>query len=336
MSHPTIPLGTTGIEITRAGLGAWALSGASARNQWGTQEDGDSIATIHRAVELGINWVDTAPVYGMGHSEEVLGRALAALPQADRPLVFTKVALDRVDPVTHERLPSTEPVDIRASLEGSLRRLGMDTVDLLQVHWPPETTPGPLEDYWQTMVDLRAEGKVRAVGLSNHDVALLERAEAIGHVDSLQPYFSAVVREAATELAWCAEHATGAIVYSPQYHGVLTGAFSLERVAALPEGDWRRTDPDFNDRLPAKLALADALAPIADRHGVSRGAVAIAWTLAWPGVTGAIVGARRPEQVDGWVASCDLVLTDEDLDEIAAAIERTGAGSGPARPVRSD
>ncbi len=331
MSHPTQRLGTSDLELTRTGLGAWALSG-SATNEWGTQDDELSIATIHRAVELGIGWVDTAPVYGFGHSEAIVGRALAALPEADRPLVFTKVALERLDHTTREPIPSTEPVDIRAELETSLRHLGMDHVDLYQVHWPPNVPPTPLEEYWRTMVELRAAGKVRAIGLSNHDVGQLERAEAIGHVDSLQQHFSMVHRAAATEIAWCEAHGAGVLGYSPQHHGLLTGAFSLERVRSLPEGDWRRSDPDFTDGLPEKLALADALKPIAERHGVSRAAVAIAWTHAWPGFTAAIAGARRPDQIDDWVASCELQLTEDDLDEIAAEIERSGVGDGPPRP----
>ncbi len=331
MKRTTMRLGTTDLEITRVGLGTWAMSG-SATNEWGTQDDDLSIATIHRAVELGVNWIDTAPVYGFGHSEGVVGRALAALPETDRPLVFTKVALEKLDHTTRQPIPTTEAIDVRAELETSLRHLGMDHVDLYQVHWPPAVPPTPLEEYWQTMVDLRTEGKVRAIGLSNHDVAQLERAEAIGHVDSLQPHFSLVHRSAAAEIAWCAEHGTGVIGYSPQHHGLLTGAFSLERAAALPEGDWRRTDPDFTDKLAEKLELADALIPIAERHGVTQSAVAIAWTLAWPGFTGAIVGARNPEQVADWIDACDLQLTDTDLDELEAELARTDVGNGPQRP----
>jgi len=333
MSRATRPLGGTGMEITCTGLGGWAMGSDSGGGQWGPQADEDSIATIHRAIELGVNWIDTASVYGLGHGERIVGRALAALPEADRPYVFTKVALDRLDE-HHDYIPSDEPVDVRAELEQSLRYLGLDSVDLYQVHWPPQVTPGRLEDYWQTMVDLRSEGKVRAIGLSSHDVAQLDAAEEIGHVDSLQPHFSMVVRERAPEIAWCHEHGTGAIVFSPMHHGVLTGAFSHERLASLPEDDWRRTTPDFLDGIDAKLALADALLPIAERHGVTQGAVAIAWTLAWNGVTGAIAGARRPEQIDGWIDGCDLRLSAEELDEIATAIERTGAGEGPARPPR--
>ena len=329
-ARSTRPLGSSGLEITCTGLGAWAIGGG----EWGGQDDDASVAALRRALELGLNWIDTAAIYGPGRSEQVIARALRGMPQDERPLIFTKCALELMDPVTWQTIPSQEPVDIRAELEGSLRRLEMDHVDLYQVHWPPREPPTPLEEYWQTMVDLRREGKVRAIGLSNHDVAQLEAAEAIGHVDSLQPPFSAIRRGAADELAWCAANGTGTILYSPMQGGLLTGAFSAERVAALPDDDWRREDANYTSRLAANLALADALAPIADRHGVSRPAVSIAWTLGWPGVTGAIVGARAPEQIDGWIDGCDLRLTDADYDEIAAAIERTGAGDGPLRPPR--
>jgi aryl-alcohol dehydrogenase-like predicted oxidoreductase len=207
----------------------------------------------------------------------------------------------------------------------------VERIDLYQVHWPAEDGT-PLEEYWQVMVDLRTEGKVRAVGLSNHGLDQLEAAEKIGHLDSLQPPFSAIRRGAAGELAWCHENGTGAIVYSPMQSGLLTGAFTAERVAALPADDWRRSHPEFTTNLDRNLAFSDALEPIARRHGVTRGAVAVAWTLAWPGVTGAIVGARRPEQIDGWISAADLRLTPEDLDEISDAITRTGVGDGPTRP----
>jgi aryl-alcohol dehydrogenase-like predicted oxidoreductase len=331
---PTAPLGTTGMDLTRAGFGAWAIGGGDWAFAWGAQDDDESVAAIRHAVASGVNWIDTAAVYGLGHSEEVVGRALREIPEAERPYVFTKCGLVWDPDNRKERARRVgAPASIRAGAEDSLRRLGVERIDLLQVHWPAEDGT-PLEEYWQVMVDLRTEGKVRAVGLSNHDVDQLQAAEKIGHVDSLQPPFSAINRSAAAELAWCAEHGTGAIVYSPMQSGLLTGAFSAARVAALPADDWRRSAPEFTTNLERNLALADALAPIAERHGVTRAAVAVAWTLAWPGVTGAIVGARRPDQVDGWVAAADLTLTDADLDEIAAAIERTGAGQGLARPPR--
>jgi aryl-alcohol dehydrogenase-like predicted oxidoreductase len=219
----------------------------------------------------------------------------------------------------------------QARVEGSLKRLGVERIDLYQMHWPAEDGT-PLEDYWQTLLDLKKEGKVRAVGLSNHNARQLEAAERLGHVDTLQPPFSAIRREAAREeLPWCHAHQTGVIVYSPMQAGLLTGRFSVERAGSLPSEDWRSRSAEFNgEKLRRNLALADAMKPIAERHGTTVAAVAVAWTLAWPGVTGAIVGARSPAQVDGWLDAARLELTKQDLVEIAAAIEKTGAGSGPA------
>jgi aryl-alcohol dehydrogenase-like predicted oxidoreductase len=237
---------------------------------------------------------------------------------------------------TRDEVPrrAAAPESIRRELESSLSRLGVERIDLYQMHWPPDDGT-PLEAYWQTMLDLQAEGKVRAVGLSNHPAAQLEAAERLGHVDTLQPPFSAIRRDAAAaELPWCDAHRTGVIVYSPMQSGLLTGTFSEARVAALPPDDWRSRSMRFKgEALRRSLALADALGPIAERRGVSTGAVAIAWTLAWPGVSGAIVGARTPAQVEGWIAAATLELSPADLDAIAAAIEETGAGAGPVRPA---
>lgn len=332
---PTAPLGTTGMEVTRVGFGAWAVGGGGWAYAWGEQDDDASVAAIRHAVEAGVNWVDTAAVYGHGHSEEVVAKALAAYGDADRPLVFTKGGLvwDDDDPRA-EAARVGSPASLRREVEASLRRLAVERIDLYQMHWPAADGT-PVEEYWATFLALREEGKIRAAGLSNHDVTALEAAEALGHVDSLQPPFSAVHRDAAGDVVpWCAAHGTGVIVYSPMASGLLTGAFSEERAAGLPEGDWRSRSRDFRgEALQANLALADALRPIAERHGVTVAAVAVAWTLAFDGVTGAIVGARRPEQVDGWLAAARLRLDDRDLDEVAAAVARTGAGSGPARPA---
>ncbi|HEU4424045.1 MAG TPA: aldo/keto reductase [Pilimelia sp.] len=330
---PTRPLGGTGIEITAVGFGAWAIGGLGWEHAWGPQDDADSIAAIQHAVDRGVNWIDTAPVYGHGHSEEVVGRALRRLG-ADRPYVFTKAGLIW-DAAHHMRPPARDASHVRWELEHSLRRLGLERVDLLQVHWPA-LAGADLAEYWQTMIDLLAEGKVRAVGLSNFDVVQLETAEKIGHVDSLQPPLSLLRRDAAgAEIPWCAVHGTGVIAYSPMESGLLSGGFSAERAAGLPQTDWRRTAPDFTgDALRRNLALVDAVRPVAARHGVPVAAVVVAWTLAWPGVTGAIVGARRPDQIDGWLPAASLRLTDADLDEIAAAIVATGAGTGPVRPPR--
>jgi aryl-alcohol dehydrogenase-like predicted oxidoreductase len=331
---PMAPLGTTGMRITRVGFGAWAIGGGGWTFAWGNQDDAASIAAIRHAVERGINWIDTAAVYGLGHSEEIVARALRDIPRDDRPYVFTKAGLvwDEHDRAAPPRRVG-DPLSLRREVEASLRRLGVERIDLYQMHWPAEDDTA-LEDYWGTLLQLKNEGKVRAVGLSNHDVVQLERAERIGHVDTLQPPFSAIHREvAAAELPWCAAHGTGVIVYSPMQSGLLTGAFSVERAARLGADDWRSRSPDFTGvGLRRNLDLAKALQPIAERHGTTVGAVAVAWTLAWPGVTGAIVGARSPAQVDGWIGAASLELTGTDLDDIAAAIRRTGAGTGPVRP----
>lgn len=343
---PTRRLGGTGMEITTIGLGAWALGGSGWKWAWGPQDDAESIATIRRAVELGVNWIDTAPMYGLGHSEEIIGKALAGLPASERPFVFTKVGLvwDPDNPTGAPR-KLMRPDSVRREVEASLHRLGVDRIDFYQVHWPgdgallawpPEESASESErfatelaEYWQTMADLRAEGKVRAIGLSNHDAAQLDVAEAVAHVDGIQPQFSLVRREAAAEIAWAAQHGSGAIVYQPLHSGLLTGAFSAERIAALPDDDWRKSAADFTVDLETHLALVAALQPIAEGHGVPVGALAIAWTLAWPGVTGAIVGARRPDQLETWQAAVGLALDPVALAEIADVVRSTGAGSGP-------
>jgi aryl-alcohol dehydrogenase-like predicted oxidoreductase len=213
-----------------------------------------------------------------------------------------------------------------------LRRLKVETIDLLQMHWPADDG-APLEEYWGAMVELKEQGKVRAVGLSNHNVDQLRRAEAVGHVDTLQPPFSAIKRTTATEIAWCADHSTGVIVYSPMQAGLLTGAFTAERVASLHGDDWRARDAQFqSERLQRNLALTDALRPIAASRGISLAALAVAWALSWPGVSGAIVGARNNDQVDGWLPAAEIELTPAELAQVAKAIEATGAGEGPVRP----
>jgi aryl-alcohol dehydrogenase-like predicted oxidoreductase len=226
------------------------------------------------------------------------------------------------------------PDSIRREVEASLRRLEVERIDLYQMHWPAQDGSS-LEAYWGALTDLKREGKVRAVGLSNHSVAQLTAAERIGHVDSLQPPFSLIRREVGdAELPWCLAHQTGVVVYSPMQSGLLTGRFNTARAAALGADDWRSRSPEFaGERLARNLALADALKPIAERHSVSVAAVAVAWTLAWPQVTAAIVGARGPEQVDGWIDAATLELTKADIDEIGKAIQRIGAGSGPSVPT---
>lgn len=332
---PTRRLGLTDMHITRVGFGAWAIGGPDWAVGWGSQDDSDSIAAIRHAVERGINWIDTAAIYGLGHSEEVVRRALAALPSDRRPYVFTKCGL--VWDENNRKAPPRQvgaPASLRREVEASLQRLGVERIDLYQMHWPAEDGT-PLEAYWQTLLDLKKEGKVRAVGLSNHNVQQLEAAEALGHVDTLQPPFSPIRRTVgAGELPWCHQHQTGVIVYSPMQSGLLTGTFTVERAKALPKDDWRSRNAEFTgDKLMANLKLADALRPIAEHHQVSVAAVAVAWTLAWPAVTGAIVGARSPAQVDGWLAAATFELSHEEMLVIADAIQSSGAGTGPVMPV---
>jgi aryl-alcohol dehydrogenase-like predicted oxidoreductase len=338
MNLLTRPLGTSGLKVTQVGFGAWAIGGGGWAYGWGRQDDTDSVTAIKHAVASGINWVDTAAVYGLGHSEEVVGRALREIPAAERPYVFTKGGQvgDPTRPFD-EPQRNLRPESIRNEVEASLRRLGVERIDLYQFHWP-DNIGTPIEESWGEMARLIDEGKVRAGGVSNFDIGLLERAERVRHVDSLQPPFSLIHRQSGADvIPWSAAHGTGVIVYSPMQSGILTDTFSRERVEQMDASDWRRRNPEFKEPLLSRnLALRDALRPIASRHGVSVSAVAIAWTLSWPGVSGAIVGARSPQQVDGWVAAGNLALEPKDLEEIAAALDKTHAGAGPTHPVRAE
>ena len=333
--QPVAELGLTGMVLSRVGLGTWAQGGGGWVFGWGSQDDRESEAAIRAAVEAGINWIDTAPAYGHGHAEEVVGRVTANIPDADRPYVFTKLGRrwDPADPMAPLRTCLTAD-SIRREVEDSLRRLRAERIDLLQVHWPPADAT-PVQEYWGALVRLREQGKIRAAGVSNHSVSQLEAVEQIGHVDSLQPPLSMIRRDAAAaEIPWCAAHQAGVIVYSPLQAGLLSGAMTPERLAAMPADDWRARNAEFTgERLGRNLALAERLRPVAERHGTTQAAVAIAWVLAWPGVTGAIVGARRPEQLSDWMTAGSLQLDDTDLDELATAIHATEAGTGPARPT---
>lgn len=332
---PTLPqrqLGTTDMNITRVGFGAWATGGG----EWGPQDDEASLGAMSRAIDGGVNWIDTAPIYGHGHSEEVVNRFLRGRRGNDRPYVFTKCGLvwDAKNRDDVKRILT--PDSIRRECEASLRRLGVERIDLYQFHWPDNVTDTAVETSWRVMEMLQQEGKVRYCGVSNFDVPLLRRIDPLHHVQSLQPPFSLIRREvAAAEIPWCNAHRAGVIVYSPQQAGLLTDSFSVERVKQMAPEDWRRKNANFQTpHLERNLQLRDALKPIAARHNTTVGAIAVAWTLAWPGVTGAIVGARNAEQVDGWLSAATLTLTAADLDEIAKAIDKTGVGSGPAHPPR--
>lgn len=325
---PVRQLGRTDMKITRVGLGTWAIGGTRGGFGWGPQDDGESIAALRHAVERGINWIDTAPAYGAGHAEEIIGRALADMPAGERPYVFTKCGL-----VWNGQNPTPSrcgaPQSIRREVEASLERLGIERLDLCLMHWPAEDVP--LETCWETLMALKQEGKIRAIGLSNHSVDLLERAERLGHVETVQLPFSAIRRDLAdNELPWCRVHNTGVIVYSPMQAGLLSGTFTLERARGLAKDDWRSGHPNFaGEKLLANLKLAGGLKVIAERRRTTTAVVAVAWTLSWLGVTGAIVGARRPLQIDGWLDASELALSSREMTEIGELIGQTAAGTGP-------
>jgi aryl-alcohol dehydrogenase-like predicted oxidoreductase len=332
---PVRQLGTTDMNITRVGFGAWAIGGGGWSYAWGPQDDNESIAAMNHAVERGINWIDTAAVYGLGHSEEVVGRFLRGKGSDQRPFIFTKCGMVW-DPKNRMEDPkrTLSSDSIRRECEASLRRLGVDRIDLYQFHWPDDSSGTPVEASWRTMEQLDKEGKVRAIGVSNFDVSLLKKIDPLHHVQSLQPPFSLIRRDVASaEIPWCNANRTGVIVYSPMQSGILTESFSIAKVKQMGDNDWRKKSANFQTpRVEKNIALRDALKPIARRHNTSVSAVAVAWTLVWPGVTGAIVGARSPSQIDGWIDAATLTLTNGDLDEIAAVIDRIGVGTGPTRP----
>ncbi len=317
-------LGNSDLHITPVGYGAWAIGGSGWQFAWGSQNDNDSIAAIHRSLELGVNWIDTAAVYGLGHSEDVVRRALKDW-RGPRPYVFTKCGLRWDAAGNVQKVLSAD--SIRSEIENSLRRLAVDVIDLYQIHWPPETDSPELEEGWSTLADLKREGKVRWIGVSNFNVQQLRRAQAIAPVTSLQPRYSAVHREIEDEiLPYCLSEGIGVIVYSPMASGLLTGAMTRERASELPRDDWRRTHPDFTEpNLSRNLALVDRMREIAKRHNCLPGEVAIAWTLDNPAVTGAIVGARNARQAEGVMRAGDLRLTDEDVNEIGAFITKAAA-----------
>lgn len=314
-------LGNSDLAITPLGFGAWAAGGADWRFGWGPQDDDESIAAIRRALERGVNWIDTAAAYGLGHSEEIVAKALEGIPAAARPYVFTKCAL--IADGTGGMTESLEPASLRRECEASLKRLRVETIDLYQIHWPTDAI-ADIDAGWATLADLQREGKVRWIGVSNFSIEELDRARAIAPITSLQPPYSAIRRGVEKELfPYCKAHGIGTIVYSPMASGLLTGTMTKDRAAALPENDWRSRSADFQEpRLARHLALVEILRGIGARSGHSPAEVAIAWTLANDAVTGAIVGARTAAQVDGWIGAIEVTLTPDDLAAIAKATTR--------------
>ena len=321
----TRPLGKTGLEISVVGVGAWAMGGGDYAFGWGPQDDAESVAAIERAVDLGINWVDTAPVYGLGRSEEVVGRALKRLGSR-RPLVFTKCSLVW-EPGRREVHHSLEAASIRREVESSLRRLGVDAIDLMQVHWPRffnQPTAGSLEEAWTELAALKAAGKLRHIGVSNFKADDVDRLSPIAPVETLQPPYSLLRRAAEADiLPHCLARQMGVIVYSPMQAGLLSGRMTAERVAALPEDDWRKRTPEFQEpKLSRSLAFVETLRAVGVRHGRSPGEVAVAWVLKNPAVTAAIVGFRRAQQVNEIAGAAAIRLGDADLHEIETALAR--------------
>ncbi|NJC66579.1 aldo/keto reductase [Planosporangium flavigriseum] len=308
-------LGRTGMEITRIGFGAWAIGGGGWEFGWGPQEDDESIAAIHRALERGVNWIDTAAAYGFGHSERIVGRALDGV--AERPYVFTKCSL--LEGPDGQVVNSLNRDSIMREAEASRERLGVEAIDLYQIHWP--VPDEDIEEGWSALVELKEQGLVRHIGVSNFNVEQLRRIQSIAPVETLQPPYSLIDRATEDEILPYAEReGIGVIVYSPMASGLLTGKMTRERIEGMPDNDWRKRDPRFQEpQLTANLALVERLRAIADRHGTTPGAVAIAWTLRNPAVDGAIVGFRRPDQVDPMLAAANLQLSDEEVAEIERA-----------------
>ena len=325
----TRKLGAAGPEITAVGFGAWAIGGPW-RFGWGSVDDDESVRAIRHSIESGINWVDTAAVYGLGHSEEVTGRALEPYAVGEDVYVFTKCGQNWLDATGDQPINDLRPNSIRFECDQSLKRLGVERIDLYQFHWPDDATGTEVEDSWGTMSELIVQGKVRWGGVSNFDVDLLERCNRIRRVDSLQPPLSLINRRARNDvIPWCDDNGTGVIVYSPMHSGLLTGKYTQESIAELEDGDWRKRAADFKEpRLTRNLDLVARLEQIATRLDTTLPVLVVAWAIATDGVTGAIVGARRPEQVDGWLPAGDLRLSDAAMAEIEDAIAGSGAGEG--------
>jgi aryl-alcohol dehydrogenase-like predicted oxidoreductase len=308
----TTELGTTGLQITRIGFGAWAIGGGGWEFGWGPQEDEQSLEAIHRALELGVNWIDTAAAYGFGHSEEVVGRALHGLSK--RPYVFTKASL--LEGPGRRVVHSLGRDSILREAHTSLERLGVDAIDLYQIHWPiPDED---IEEGWSAFAELKQQGLVRHIGVSNFDLEQLRRIQQIAPVETLQPQYSLIERDVEAQILPFAERQDiGAIVYSPMGSGLLTGRMTRERIASMADDDWRKQDPRFREpELTRNLEIVERLAAVAERHDTVPGAVAIGWTLRNPAVDGAIVGFRSPEQVDPLIDAANLELSDDDITTI--------------------
>lgn len=308
----TRQLGNSDLKITPIGYGAWAIGGGNWEFAWGAQDDDESVKTIERALDAGINWIDTAAVYGLGHSEEVVAKALKN--SGKKPYIFTKCSM-RWDN-DRQIYRSLKAKSLEEELEGSLRRLGVETIDLYQIHWPnPE---GEIEEGWETLARFQKEGKVRHIGVSNFNVEQMKRAQKVAPITSLQPPYSMLRRAIEAEvLPFCEQNNIGVINYSPMLSGLLTGKMTAERVANMPADDWRKRNANFQEpQLSKNLKLVELLREIGKPHGVEPGVVAIAWTLRNPVVTAAIVGARRPDQVDGIVPAASFRLSEAELGRI--------------------
>jgi aryl-alcohol dehydrogenase-like predicted oxidoreductase len=309
-------LGSSDMWLTPIGFGAWAIGGNGWAMGWGAQDDNESIAAIHKAIDLGVNWIDTAAIYGLGHSEEIVGKAIKE--SSIKPFIFTKCGM-----VWDEKREIKRTLlEIRREVEDSLRRLQVERIDLYQIHWPVEDKD--IEEAWTAMADLKREGKVRHIGVSNFSVEQMERCKEIAPIISLQPPYSMINRSVEAEiLPYCLDNSIGVINYAPMHSGLLTGAMTKERVANLPQDDFRRNAKNYQEPLLSKnLAIADFLKQIGERHGVSAGVIAIAWTLCNPAVTGAIVGGRNPEQVEGVWPAAKFRISKDEYQEINSFLEK--------------
>jgi aryl-alcohol dehydrogenase-like predicted oxidoreductase len=309
-------LGNSDLQLTPIGFGAWAIGGGNWDFGWGPQDDNESIAAIHRALDLGVNWIDTAAIYGLGRSEEVVARALKTT--SHKPMVFTKCAMRWHSDRSIYR--SLKAASLAEELEASLRRLGVETIDLYQIHWP---IPDPeIEEGWEALARFRKQGKVRWIGVSNFSVEQMKRIQKIAPITSLQPPYSLLRRAVEDEiLLFTQANGIGVINYSPMVSGLLTGKMTAERIAALPTDDWRRRSPEFNQpKLNHNLQLVELLREIGDGHGVSPGVVAVAWTLNHPAITAAIVGGRSAQQVEGLAPALEFRLTAEEYARINAFV----------------